>query len=86
MFVSELLMKEAFESKTYRSIWQEPPTCCIDIYKKNAPTVLRNQTVLNNLPRRVYSREPNGKFLDDCSCAFSVIQAAQNQKQKNTGG
>ena len=52
---------------------------------EDAPTVLRNKTVLNNLPSDVYSVEANEKIPDDCRYPFSIIQAAQNQKQTNIG-
>ena len=48
-------------------------------------TVLINQTLLNNLPDKVYSKEANGKTPHDCRYPLSKIHAAQNQKQINTG-
>ena len=45
----------------------------------NAPTVLRNQTALNNLPGQVCSIGANDKISGNCRYPFSVIQAAQNQ-------
>ena len=46
----------------------------------------RSETVLNNFSGEVYSTEPNDKIPGDCKYSFSVIQAAQNQEQTNTGG
>ena len=36
------------------------------MYAENAPTVLRNQTVLNDSPGEVYSIEANDKIPDNC--------------------
>ena len=45
----------------------------MNMYTESAPTVLRNQTVLNNLPDEVYSVEANEKTPDDCRYPLSVI-------------
>ena len=58
----------------------------LHMYVENAPVVLINQTVPNKLPGKVYSIEANDKILDELRCPFFMIQAAQNQKQTNTGG
>ena len=42
----------------------------LHMYAENVPTVLINQTVLNNLPSEVYSTESNGKIPDDCRFFF----------------
>ena len=47
---------------------------------------LRSETVLNNFPGQVYWTDPNDKIPGDCRYSFSVIQAARNQEQTNTGG
>ena len=46
------------------------------MYAENAPTVLKSQTYLINLPGDVYSVEANGKIPDDCRYPFSVIQSS----------
>ena len=56
------------------------------MYPENAARVLRKQTVLNNLTGKVYSIEANNIIPNDFKCPFSLIQAAQNQKQIKTGG
>ena len=55
------------------------------MYSENAPAVFGNQTVLSNLPGEFYSMESN-EIQNDCKYRFFMIQAAQNQKQTNTGG
>ena len=52
----------------------------------SASTVLRNESVLNNLPGEVYSIEANDISPDNFRHPISVIQAAQDQKQTNTEG
>ena len=61
----------------------------MNMYTESAPTVLRNQTVLNNLPDEVYSVEANEKTPDDCRYPLSVsctesknCATAQNTVQK----
>ena len=43
------------------------------MYSENAPAVLRNKTILNNLRDEFYSIEANEKVPDDCRYPFSVI-------------
>ena len=62
------------------------PYDALYMYAKNAPTILKYQIVLNNLPGGIYSTEANNKIPDDCGYPSSVIQAPLNQKQTNTGG
>ena len=40
------------------------------MYAKNAPTVLRKQTISNSLPGKVYSVELNEKISDNLRCPF----------------
>lgn len=49
------------------------PHDAMNMYTESAPTVLRNQTVLNNLPDEVYSVEANEKTPDDCRYPLPVI-------------
>ena len=46
----------------------------------------RNKAVLNELPGELYVIEVNDKIQDNCKYPLALIQAAQNQKQTNTGG
>ena len=62
------------------------PDNALHMYAENEPTILRNIAVLNNLPGEVYSIEAYDKVPNDCSYPLHLIQAAQNQKQSNTGG
>ena len=43
------------------------------VYAENAPAILRNKTILNNLRDEVYSIEGNEKIPDGCRYPFSVI-------------
>ena len=45
----------------------------------------RNEAVLNELPGEIYTIEANGKIADNYKYPLALIQAAQNQKQTNTG-
>ena len=58
------------------------PHDALHTYAEHEPTVLRNRTVINNLPGEVYSIEANDEIPNDCRYPFSMIQAAQNQKQE----
>ena len=77
---TEKLLKTRIIDQSDKNYPHDP----LDIYAGNAPTLLRNQIALNNLPGEVYSIEDNDKSPDDCSYPFSVIQSAQSQKQTNT--
>ena len=77
---SEKLLKARFIEQSDKNY----PHDALYIYTENAPTVLRNQAVLNNLSGHVYSIRGNGKFSGECRYPFSVIQATQNQNQTNT--
>ena len=44
------------------------------------------EAVLNDLPGQLYTVEANDKIPDNCKYPLPLIQAAQNQKQTNTGG
>ena len=46
----------------------------------------RNEAVLTELPGELYTIEANVKIPDNCKYPLALIQAAQNQKQTNTGG
>ena len=54
---------------------------------ENEPAMKRNEAVLNELPggeRNIV--KANDKIPDNCKYPLALIQAAQNQKQTNTGG
>ena len=46
----------------------------------------RNDAVLNDLHGELYAIEAHDKIQDNCKYQLATIQAAQNQKQTNTGG
>ena len=56
------------------------------MYTENEPAMKRNEAVLNELPRELYTIEANDKIRDYCNYPLALIKTAQNQKQTNTGG
>ena len=56
------------------------------MHAENEPAMKRNGTVLNDLPGELYLIEASEKIPDNCKYSLVLIQAAQNQKQTNTGG
>ena len=61
------------------------PKDALHMYAENEPAMKRNDTVLNDLPGQLYTIEANDKIPDNCKYPLALIQAAQNQKQTNTG-
>ena len=55
------------------------------VQKMSYTYMKRNETVLNELPGELYTIEANDKTPDNCKYPLALIQAAQNQKQTNTG-
>ena len=58
----------------------------LHMYAQNEPAMKRNESVLNELPGKLYTIEANGKIPGNFKCPLELIQAAQNQKQTKTGG
>ena len=56
------------------------------IHAKNEPAMKRNEAVLDDLLGELHKREAFNKIPDICKYPLTTIQAAQNQKQTNTGG
>ena len=56
------------------------------MYAENEPAMKRNDAVLKDLSGELYTIEADDKIPDNCRYALATIQAAQNQKQTNTGG
>ena len=56
------------------------------MYAEDEPAVKRNEAVLNDLPGELYTIEADDKVPDNCKYPLAMIEAAQNQKQTNTGG
>ena len=56
------------------------------MYAENEPAMKRNNAVLNDLPCQFYTIQANDKIPDNFKYSLALIQAAQNQKQTNTGG
>ena len=82
--ISIKILKSVIEIKIYKSIFKNYPHDALHMYEESAPTVLRSESVLNNLPGEVYSIEADDISLDDFRYPFSVIQAAQDQRETNT--
>ena len=53
------------------------------MYAENEPAMKRNEA---DLPGEFYTLEANDKIPDNCKYPLALIQAAQNEKQTNTGG
>ena len=47
---------------------------------------MKRDNVQNDLPGELYTIEAHDKIQDNCKHLLATIQAAQNQKQTNTGG
>ena len=62
------------------------PKDALDMYAENEPSMQRNEAVLKELSGELYIIEGNDKITDNCKYPLALIQAAQNQKQTNTGG
>ena len=57
------------------------------MYAQNKSRMKRNKAVLNDLPGNHYRIDVNDKIPDNCRYfKLTLIPAAQNQKQVNTGG
>ena len=62
------------------------PKDTLHMYEENLPAMKRNEAVLNDLPGQLDTIEANDKIPDNCKYPLALIQAAENQKQTNTGG
>ena len=56
------------------------------IYAENELAMKRNEAVLKDLLDELYMKEANDKISDNCKYPLPLLQAAQNQKETNTGG
>ena len=56
------------------------------MHADNEPVMKRNEAVLNEFPGKLYTIKAKDKILDNCKYPLALIQAAQNQRQTNTGG
>ena len=56
------------------------------MYAENESSVKKNEAALIYLPGEIYTIKANSKFPYSCKHPVTAIQAAQNQKQTNTGG
>ena len=55
-------------------------------YVENELLRKRNEAALNDFPGELYMIEANDKIPDNFKYPLTLIQAAQTQKQRNTGG
>ena len=62
------------------------PKDVMHMYAENEPAMKRNDAVLNDLPYKLYTKDPHEKIPDNCKYPFATIQATHNQKQTNTRG
>ena len=62
------------------------PKDALHMYAENEPAMKRNDVALNDVPGELYTIEADDKIPDSCKYSLATIQAAQNQKQTNTGG
>ena len=62
------------------------PKDALHMYSENEPAIGRNEAVLNNLSRELYSIDVDDKISENCKYPLAMILAAQNQKQTNIGG
>ena len=62
------------------------PKDALHMYAENEQAMKRNEAVLNDLPGELYTIEANDKIPDNSKYPSPLNQAAQNQKQTNTGG
>ena len=56
------------------------------MHADNEPAMKRNEAVLNEFPGELYTINAKDKILDNWKYPLALIQAAQNQRQTNTGG
>ena len=77
---AEKLLKARFISD------ENYPKDALHMYAENEPAMERNEDVLNDLPGELYIVEADDKVPDNCKYPLAMIEAAQNQKQTNTGG
>ena len=62
------------------------PKDALHMYAENEPAMKRIEAFLNEILGELYTIEVNDKIPDNCKHALALMQAAQNQKQTNTGG
>ena len=79
---AERLLKARFISESDENY----PKDALHMYAENEPAMERNEAVLNDLPGELYNVEADDKVPDNCKYPLAMIEAAQNQKQTNTGG
>ena len=79
---AERLLKARFISESDENY----PEDDLHMYAENEPAIERNEAILNDLPGELYIVQADDKVSDNCKCLLAMIEAAQNQKQTNTGG
>ena len=65
---------------------ENSPKDALHMYAENELTINMSEAVLNDLPGEIYTINATDKISDNCYYPLALIQAAQNQKQTNTGG
>ena len=79
-------VENLIQARFVRESDENYPKNALQIHAENEPAMKKNETVLNELPGERYTTEANDKLPDNYKYPLALIQAAQNQKQKNTGG
>ena len=79
-------VQNLLKARFIRESEEKYPKDALHMYAENEPAMKRNEAVLNQLPGELYITEANDKIPDNCKYPLALIQAAQNQKQTNTGG
>ena len=78
----EKLLKARFIHKSDENY----PKNALHMYAENEPAMKRNDVVLKDLPGEFYAKEAGDKIPDNFKYPLATVQAAQDQKQTNTGG
>ena len=79
---AEKLLKARFISESDENY----PKGGLHMHAENEPAMERNEAVLNDLPGELYAVLADDKVPDNCKNSLTMIEAAQNLKQTNTGG
>ena len=78
--------EKLLEARFVRESDENYPKYALHIHAKNEPAIKRNEAVLDDLLGELHKTEALNKIPDICKYPLTTIQAAQNQKQANTGG
>ena len=80
-----MMMLKSYSRLIYESD-ENYPKDALHMYAENEPAMKRNNAALNGLPGELCTIETDEKIPGNCKYTLATSQAAQNQKQTNTGG